>query len=53
MAVFTREVVGEGPGMWQKRFSAFCFPLEGGVCFKTQPGASDSLALLSYTNTHC
>lgn len=38
MAVSTREVVGEGPGMWQKRFSAFCFPLEGGVAARHNPG---------------
>lgn len=38
MAVFTTEVMGEGLGMWQKRFSAFCFPLEGGVAARHDPG---------------
>jgi len=38
MAVFTREVVGEGLGVWQTRFSAFCFPLEGGVAARHSPG---------------
>lgn len=39
MAVFTRKVVGEGRCMWQKRFSAFCFPLERGVAAGHNPGA--------------
>lgn len=38
MAVFTTEVMGEGLGLWQKRFSAFCFPLEGGVAARHDPG---------------
>lgn len=37
MAIFTTEVVGEGLGMWQKRFSAFCFPLEGGAAARHDP----------------
>lgn len=40
MAVFTTEVVGEGLGMWQQRFSAFCFPLEGG---ELQQGTTQGL----------
>lgn len=39
MAVFTRKVVGEGQCMWQKRFSAFCFPLERGVAAGHNPGS--------------